>query len=212
MACAARLAPPSAALRRRRMVPPSRRPGADEPAGCENSSWPCVWPQLRRADGLCGECLSADVPRCAAGQAWPDPAQQRCVCLKCEAGWLGEACDVPDSALPPPPAAPPSPPWRPRAAARVPNWQKWAWLDYASDTAPCEAADPHACFGNGHCGADGVCLCDVGWRGAYCSQLDLLPANRTAPGLPMDGAMPTWGGTADFDAAAPLVETGLHPA
>ena len=99
-----------------------------------------------------------------------------------------------------PPLTPPLPPLLPRATARVPNWQKWAWLDYPSDAA-CDSVDPHTCFGNGECGGDGVCLCDVGWRGAYCSQLDLLPANRSAFGLPMDGAMPTWGGTATFDEA-----------
>jgi len=77
------------------------------------------------------------------------------------------------------------------------NWQEWSRLDYDA-TAQCDASDDHACFGNGEC-ACGTCVCDVGWRGPYCSQLDLLPAKRSAPGVPMDGGHPTWGGSAVFE-------------
>lgn len=79
----------------------------------------------------------------------------------------------------------------------VPNWQSWAWLDY-NTTVPCNAGDDHHCFGNGAC-MSGECSCNVGWRGAYCSQLDLLPARRAAHGLPLNPSMPTWGGSAVFD-------------
>ena len=77
------------------------------------------------------------------------------------------------------------------------TWQQWAWFDYPSTTL-CDAADPHHCFGNGDCVA-GTCQCEIGWRGAYCSQLDLLPAKRAAHGLPLNSWMPTWGGSAAFD-------------
>lgn len=87
----------------------------------------------------------------------------------------------------------------PAASAPAAAWQEWAWLDYDSST-PCEPLDPHACYGNGEC-SGGVCTCEVGWRGAYCSQLDLMPARRSASGLPMNSAMPTWGGSAAFDGA-----------
>ena len=87
-----------------------------------------------------------------------------------------------------------------RARAAVPNWQSWAWMDYNSSE-PCHIDDPHHCYGNGNCTADGLCLCDIGWRGAYCSQLDLLPARRGAHGLPLSTAMPTWGGSAAWDGA-----------
>merc|ERR1719443_2885806 len=73
------------------------------------------------------------------------------------------------------------------------NWWAWARLDYPFPG--CSAARP--CF-NGDC-VDGNCVCDIGWRGPECSQLDLLPAKRSAPGVPMDGAHPTWGGTAVWE-------------
>jgi len=77
------------------------------------------------------------------------------------------------------------------------NWQKWSQLDYDSSKS-CDPLDDHTCFGNGGC-ESGACVCDIGWRGPYCSQLDLLPAKRSAPGIPMDGGHPTWGGSAVFE-------------
>jgi len=79
----------------------------------------------------------------------------------------------------------------------APNWLEFAVLDYNSTTA-CDQNDPHHCFGNGDC-ICGACVCKVGWRGAYCSQLDLKPANKSAHGLPMNGSHPTWGGSAVFE-------------
>jgi len=77
------------------------------------------------------------------------------------------------------------------------NWQQWAKLDYEVTTA-CGPDDDHACYGNGDCICD-KCVCDVGWRGPYCSQLDLLPANKDKQGISMDGRHPTWGGSAMFE-------------
>lgn len=79
----------------------------------------------------------------------------------------------------------------------VPNWQSWAKLDYENSTG-CGPEGDHQCYGNGECRCD-MCVCDVGWRGPYCSQLDLLPAKRSAPGIAMDGGHPTWGGSAVYD-------------
>ena len=82
-------------------------------------------------------------------------------------------------------------------AHRVLNWQRWAFFDY-NTSASCNATDPNRCFGNGDCNG-GLCVCDVGWRGSQCSQLDLLPAKRAAHGLPLNSRMPTWGGSAEFE-------------
>ena len=82
--------------------------------------------------------------------------------------------------------------------ATVLNWQQWAYFDDYNASTQCDAADPNRCFGNGECMA-GSCYCDIGWRGIYCSQLDLLPARRAAPGLPRDSRMPTWGGSGVFE-------------
>lgn len=54
------------------------------------------------------------------------------------------------------------------------------------------------------CGLNGVfidrmCRCDAGWRGASCSELDLVPASPVAFGH-QDTQQPTWGGTAIFEA------------
>jgi len=61
-------------------------------------------------------------------------------------------------------------------------------------------ADDAACTLNGVCSA-GACVCDRGWAGAACAQLDLEPAD------PRDGviAWPTssWGGVAVADPAEP---------
>jgi len=80
----------------------------------------------------------------------------------------------------------------------VPNWQSWAALDDPS-TKQCDAVDAglgiRECYGNGDC-ICGTCVCRVGWRGPYCSQLDLLPADKGAPGLPMNSTHPSWGGAA----------------
>lgn len=75
-----------------------------------------------------------------------------------------------------------------------PNFQPWSQLDYSSSQ-QCDPNDAHHCFGNGDC-VCGTCICRLGWRGPYCSQLDLLPARRSAPGLPMNSPNPTWGGAA----------------
>lgn len=79
-------------------------------------------------------------------------------------------------------------------------------LDY--DTAKkCDAKDDHRCFGNGEC-VCGICVCNVGWRGAECSQLDLLPAKTKAHSFyksqnknlrGMNSENPTWGGAAWFE-------------
>jgi len=76
----------------------------------------------------------------------------------------------------------------------APNFQPLSQLNYDSSQ-QCDAADSHHCFGNGDC-VCGTCVCRIGWRGPYCSQLDLLPAKRSAPGLPMHSPNPTWGGAA----------------
>jgi len=79
------------------------------------------------------------------------------------------------------------------------NWQSWAALDYEVTSACSPDGDEdHACFGNGDCICD-KCYCDVGWRGPYCSQLDLLPAKKNAKGIDMNGDHPTWGGSAVFE-------------
>ena len=75
----------------------------------------------------------------------------------------------------------------------APNWQSFALLDYLYSS--CVQDDPHACWGLGHCGADGKCICNVGWRGPTCAQLDLAPAKKASFGLPMNGSFPTWGGS-----------------
>jgi len=77
------------------------------------------------------------------------------------------------------------------------NWQQWAKLDYEVTTA-CGPDDEHACYGNGDCICN-KCVCDVGWRGPYCSQLDLLPASKEKQGIAMDGGHPTWGGSAIWE-------------
>lgn len=78
--------------------------------------------------------------------------------------------------------------------ASVPNFQPMNQLDYSA-TAACDPSDDHHCFGNGDC-VCGTCVCKLGWRGPYCSQLDLLPAKASAHGIPMDSKNPTWGGAA----------------
>ena len=79
----------------------------------------------------------------------------------------------------------------------APNWQTWAALDYEVSS-ECGPDGDHQCYGNGQC-VCGVCVCDIGWRGPYCSQLDLLPAQKSAPGIAMNGGHPTWGGSAVHD-------------
>jgi len=123
---------------------------------------------------------------------------------------------------PPPPWSPP--PYPPPVA---PNWQSWAWFNYNTSTPctrsalhaglaecstgpipePCDPNDNHQCFGNGLC-VNNVCRCFIGWRGTYCSQLDLLPASPDTFGLPMDGNMPTWGGSAVFENGTWSLVTG----
>eukprot|EP00929_Paragymnodinium_shiwhaense_P075114 TRINITY_DN3840_c0_g1_i1.p1 TRINITY_DN3840_c0_g1~~TRINITY_DN3840_c0_g1_i1.p1 ORF type:complete len:1033 (+),score=73.51 TRINITY_DN3840_c0_g1_i1:51-3101(+) len=79
----------------------------------------------------------------------------------------------------------------------APNFQPWASLDYANASG-CGPSGDHACYGNGRCLCE-ICICNVGWRGPFCSQLDLLPAKKAAPGIPMKGSHPTWGGSAIYE-------------
>ena len=63
---------------------------------------------------------------------------------------------------------------------------------------PFICADAMDCSLNGECSAAGTCNCDSGWRGTYCSILDLLPVDRAKFGLRLEnGTTPTssWGGT-----------------
>lgn len=71
------------------------------------------------------------------------------------------------------------------------NQQSCAELNYKVIIAYTPDGDEdYTYFGNGDCICD-KCVCDVGWRGPYCSQLDLLPAKKDAKGIDMNGGYPT---------------------
>ena len=80
------------------------------------------------------------------------------------------------------------------AKASAPNWQSFAIFDYPYTS--CDRNDEHACMGLGYCDSHGQCVCNVGWRGPTCAQLDLAPAKKASFGIPMNGSFPTWGGSA----------------
>eukprot|EP00927_Polykrikos_kofoidii_P012644 TRINITY_DN15470_c0_g1_i1.p1 TRINITY_DN15470_c0_g1~~TRINITY_DN15470_c0_g1_i1.p1 ORF type:complete len:793 (+),score=107.28 TRINITY_DN15470_c0_g1_i1:125-2503(+) len=149
--------------------------------GCIGSCSSCRSATYLEATHL---CESAGYHLCTLDEAL-GPEPHSCATSKsCSTGcgmngelfWTSTACQAPC------PQAP------------APNFQPWSRQDYDSSQ-QCDAADPHHCFGNGDC-VCGNCVCGLGWRGPRCSQLDLLPAKKNAPGLPMNSANPTWGGAA----------------
>eukprot|EP00729_Bicosta_minor_P017825 gene17825-22858_t len=54
---------------------------------------------------------------------------------------------------------------------------------------------PWECGLNGRCGADGECTCYKGWKGKWCTALDVIAVDRNN-GVYSNDAMPTWGGNA----------------
>eukprot|EP01047_Picozoa_sp_COSAG01_P046947 COSAG01_NODE_4444_length_5017_cov_4.901179_4_plen_409_part_00 len=61
------------------------------------------------------------------------------------------------------------------------------------------------CSLNGDCNASGLCVCDQGWSGQFCSQLDLLPVENGTGLDQLHGQhtstspASTWGGTVLYD-------------
>jgi len=62
------------------------------------------------------------------------------------------------------------------------------------------AGSAYNCSYNGRCSA-GACVCSSGWLGAYCQQLDLLPATNKSGFNQVHQApfISTWGGSVIYD-------------
>ena len=59
------------------------------------------------------------------------------------------------------------------------------------------AQEPQLCSLNGHHVEGKGCVCDPGWRGDRCAELDIPPASPKAFGF-YDKKVPSWGGGAVF--------------
>jgi hypothetical protein len=55
------------------------------------------------------------------------------------------------------------------------------------------------CQLNGICSAEKLCTCDVAWRGANCSVLNLLPAKLNSGFGSMNSSSSSWGGQVQHD-------------
>ena len=65
----------------------------------------------------------------------------------------------------------------------------------------CREGSETDCVLNGMCKA-GSCVCDPGWRGAKCNQLNLKAPDRLGPHGYYNGSMPTWGGDIIYENGA----------
>lgn len=63
----------------------------------------------------------------------------------------------------------------------------------SSASAECTEGSEADCVLNGIC-KGGQCVCDPGWTGDRCNQLNLKPPDRLKPHGYYNGSMPTWGG------------------
>ena len=60
-----------------------------------------------------------------------------------------------------------------------------------------DAEERQFCSLNGHYVEEKGCVCEPGWKGEHCAELDIAPASPNAFGF-YDLKVPSWGGGAIF--------------